>query len=150
MGRHCRYTPQRCANHWVHGVRHVDGFARAVHAHWDEILGYQLSLSRRTGGWGRGFEKHSVVLLPQALWIGNYTALTCTSRINETLPRLTRALGCGRAPNYSSSHANYHQNNPSLGRNLATVDTFRLSQAACGAVRQLYSQDTFLWQRHCT
>ena len=44
MGRHCRYTPQRCANHWVHGARHVDGFARAVHAHWDEVLGYQLSV----------------------------------------------------------------------------------------------------------
>ena len=184
MGRHCRYTPQRCANHWVHGARHADGFARAVRAHWDEILGYQLSVccmrsntienhrtlplrrqvsltndgpnpkpnqaSRRTGAWGRGFDKHSVVLLPQALWIGNYTAVTCTPRINETLPRLTRALGCTHMPSFTSSHASSHQKGPSLGRRLATVDAFRLSQVACGAVRQLYAQDTALWQRHCT
>ena len=91
-----------------------------------------------------------MVLLPQALWMGNYTAVTCTPRINETLPRLTRALGCAHAPSSTSSHASSHQKSPSLGRRLVTVDTFRLSQVACGAVRQLYAQDTALWQRHCT
>ena len=109
-----------------------------------------IQASRRTGAWGRGFDKHLVVLLPQALWMGNYTAVTCTPRINETLPRLTRALGCAHAPSFTLSHASSHQKGPPLGRRLATVNAIRLSPVACGAVRQLYAQDTALWQRHCT
>ena len=133
----------------MHGVRHVDGFARAVHAHWDEILGYQLSFSRRTGAWSRGFEKHSVVLLPQALWMGNYSVVTCTPRIDDTLPQLTRTLGCGRAPN-TSSHANTHPEESPHGPRHVAGGAFQLSPAACSAVRQLYATDTALWQRHCT
>ena len=134
---HCRYTPQRCAGHWVHGVTSADELVQEVRSRWREILGYPLSLSRRTGSWARGFSKHEVVLLPQALWLGNFSAVVCTPNIDLALPRLASALNCQHTPNVSSSLA--HPGRP----------PFELSDVACRDARRLYDADMRLWQRHC-
>ena len=99
---HCRYTPQRCATHWIHHVRTVDDIVGALAERWQEILAYPLSRSRRTGAWARGFSKHEVVLLPQSLWIGNFSVVTCTPSIDGSTAALARLLRCARTPNASA------------------------------------------------
>ena len=142
---HCRHTPNRCTGHWVHGVHDADGFVAAVRSRWSELLGYPLSLTRRTGVWARGFVKHEVVLLPQTLWIGNFSLVTCTPSIGEELPRLARAMGCSNVSAVDAAAAvvaavNAHQ---------PSDESFELSPDGCRAARALYARDTELWQRHC-
>ena len=100
-------------SHWVRHAPDADAFVGLLRQHWSEIYGNRLlpfsnisdgSLPRNYLTTGR--EKHDVTLLPQALWVGNFTYVICLDRLAEAMPTFMEAAGCRKKADFTK-YANH-------------------------------------------
>ena len=137
-------------SHWVRHAPDADAFVGLLRQHWSTIYANPLlpfantsdgSLPRNYLTTGR--EKHDVTLLPQALWVGNYTYVICLPQLASAMPALTASLRCRRRADFNR-YAN-HEVDPSQ----AGGRKYTLSPGGCTATRELFRADAELWDRHC-
>ena len=135
---------ERYPKSWPGTAKTVNEFVVALHANWEEIH------NRKISNWPAP-DRHLVVAMPQYLWIGNASKVVCTERLDELLPATLREMGCAAVPNSTASvkgvagTGNVH----TAKSDQLSVKQANLSTASCTAVRKLYWQDWFLYQRQC-
>ena len=135
---------ERYPKSWPGTAKTVNEFVVALHKHWREIH------NRKISNWPAP-DRHLVVAMPQYLWIGNASKVVCTERLDELLPATLREMGCAAVPNSTASVKGvagttnlYTSKSDQLSAKQANLST-----ASCIAVRKLYWQDWFLYQRQC-
>ena len=137
----CQRSPGHCREHWVHSANTVDDFVHVVAAHWSEVIGVSsLSLSDR-GLRPLPFDKHQILAVPQALYVGTHTIRIC--QLDSELPSVVNMLGCERAVNGSLVFIDSQQVKAD------TANKYKLSADGCRGVRRLYWRDTVLWESSC-
>ena len=122
----------------------VNEYVVALHAHWREIF------NRNITTWPAR-DRHLVLAMPQHLWIGNASKVICTDRLDELLPATLRGMGCHAVPNSTTvvkGVAGSGNKYTAMSGKLS-AEQANLSTASCAAVRKLYRQDWFLYQRQC-
>jgi hypothetical protein len=105
--------------------------------------------------------KHTALAVPQALYIGNYTAVLCVdSTLSQQVVHLRRELHCRGQPSpllqRPGERFNAHRARPGIGaRNGDAPDgadggaRYVLTAQGCAEVRALYATDVALWERLC-
>ena len=163
----CRYYRNRCPRHWVNAASDVNHFASLTRERWVSMLGTpSISLderlpSRNTTESLYALLKHTALAVPQALYIGNYTAVLCVdSTLSQQVVHLRRELHCRGQPSpllqRPGERFNAHRARPGIGaRNGDAPDgadggaRYVLTAQGCAEVRALYTTDVALWERLC-
>ena len=144
----CARAPGHCKAHWVHTANSVDEFVYVAATHWTEIMtgGEALSLSTRSPR--PGFGKHAILAVPQAVYVGNYTWTICD--LESELPPIFDGLGCRGEYDVDHLMADSTRKDPLNASKVQEASQWKLSTNGCRLVRQLYLQDTRLYESTCT
>ena len=126
--------PDRCANHWIHNM--------SYRAFVDRLVPLQHRWQPSTS---RGFERHMVLVHPQAAWAANATRVICTPALTAALeamqpPRCDCARAVGTAEQRNSTGSGFKE-----GLRL----DFHRPERECDRVRAAYPDDARLFARHC-
>jgi hypothetical protein len=168
--------------HWVHLAKTADEFVAQLEKRWLPILSTKVlplvdrwqverpEIRPLRSFWTGPF-KHDVTLMPQALWISNFTYAICLPDFEAALVELLRAMQCGsRDAQMAHLRAHVHEN-VNHGENVSRLEQkvmtaaeksgwtgrnssisavkYTLSPSGCDATRRLFAVDAELWDRHC-
>lgn len=126
--------PARCASHWIHNMSYGAFVGRLVPLQ-----------SRWRPSITRGFERHMVLVYPQAAWVANATRVICTPALTAALEAMQPshcdcARAVGTAEQRNSTGGGFEE-----GLRLDAHQPAR----ECARVRAAYPDDTRLFERHC-
>ena len=86
--KYCMFheTTPACSKHWLHKADNVSAFVSLLEAHWSQLLHHCMTdmISSR---------RHILVAMPQHIWIGKYSRVTCTSELTAQMPNLVEEFG---------------------------------------------------------
>jgi hypothetical protein len=84
---------------------------------------------------------HYIVGWPQAWYVDACTTVICFDAVNRELPRYCKAAQAGRPPPQPLP--------PPATRRASAAAAASADARACDAIRELYADDTAIYNRHC-